>query len=373
MKIYTEVFSLKGSMFEISTDGIVRKILENGAYEYPKLEIINNRCYAVFSNLKLSVVDKMIFYFLNFKVLNNSVHYKDGNLLNTSISNILLSQQNIIERTGKFEGLRSVKNAVEYRLENINTLTIYEKSMNKICKELDLKYNKQAVFFNEKSFYILDFYFQKYQVAIEIDGVHHYESLKTFFYDQDRDNFLKENYGIEVIRIPNFIIKNKKDELKEILKEKILQKRCKDYYYLLTDFFKNKINILCAVKEVFIQFSIEVRGLNNYEKSLVELVTEKIGDKIPYSLPTKREYQLLKIIIYSILKNGTMFWTIKDLRTSCNGIGKEVKEFYVSKHHVKRQLQVIQLYLRDIIEIKKVSEKITAPTVFRFSLPSNKI
>ena len=58
--------------------------------------------------------------------------------------------------------------------------------------------------------YILDFYCGKEKVAVELDGVHHYEQ-EVMEYDEIRTMYLNE-LGIKVIRIPNSEIDNNFDE-----------------------------------------------------------------------------------------------------------------------------------------------------------------
>jgi very-short-patch-repair endonuclease len=49
--------------------------------------------------------------------------------------------------------------------------------------------------------YILDFFCPKAMLAIELDGLHHYEE-NQMEYDNERTEFLRQ-YGIEVLRISN--------------------------------------------------------------------------------------------------------------------------------------------------------------------------
>ena len=71
--------------------------------------------------------------------------------------------------------------------------------------------------------YIVDFYCSAAKLVIELDGSQHFED-KGIAYDKERTDYL-EQYGLEVIRIPNNII-NKNFEgvclyIDNIVKERI--------------------------------------------------------------------------------------------------------------------------------------------------------
>ena len=50
--------------------------------------------------------------------------------------------------------------------------------------------------------YIVDFYCTKAELAVELDGMHHYLDDKVIKYDKKRTTFL-ESKGVEVIRFKN--------------------------------------------------------------------------------------------------------------------------------------------------------------------------
>ena len=68
-------------------------------------------------------------------------------------------------------------------------------------KDYPIKFTRQKIIGN----YILDFYCEKYKLAIELDGSQHYEET-GMVYDQKRTNYL-ENLGIHVLRFTNDDIK----------------------------------------------------------------------------------------------------------------------------------------------------------------------
>lgn len=57
---------------------------------------------------------------------------------------------------------------------------------------------KQKVFFNYKSYYRVDYYIPNIKKAVELDGPYHNGRKQ---YDEERDEFLLDIYGIETIRI----------------------------------------------------------------------------------------------------------------------------------------------------------------------------
>jgi len=361
-------FSIKDDNFQISTLGNIREVIDFNKFEYPKKEIINDRCYAVFSTRKIPIVDRLIRHFLLLKVLNSYIYYKDRDLLNTSADNILISSQSIVGRTGKCK-VRPIDKAIEYRLSNLSSQTPAEQIMKNISEYTGYSYEKQAVFFNEFSFYILDYYFPKYKVAIEIDGKHHAENLRQYFYDQNRDRYLKQNYGISVIRIPNFVVLNReiREELTEKIKVEIKKQRFKKSDFLISKYMKDKVSLYKNILQIFDKFKEEVRPLEEVELQIYLKLEQDIKNKKARWLPSKREEQLLKSIVYGVLKNGKVYWKVKELTSACNSIG-QVQEFNFSNEQLIFYLKHLSKYLRKFVSITTNSKRVTKGSIFYFSL-----
>ena len=84
------------------------------------------------------------------------------------------------------------------------------------------KFHRQKIIGN----YIADFYCPKLKIIIEVDGSQHYEE-KQLIYDAIRTEYLEE-FGYEVIRIPNYIVKKEFDSLTNYLLE-CFQTKCNEY------------------------------------------------------------------------------------------------------------------------------------------------
>jgi very-short-patch-repair endonuclease len=71
--------------------------------------------------------------------------------------------------------------------------------------------NKSA----SKSYYV-DFFFPKLNIGIELDGTQH---LLTVDQDRMRDDYIKENYGVKIIRISykEYMSGNRIDEIYSLL------------------------------------------------------------------------------------------------------------------------------------------------------------
>lgn len=92
----------------------------------------------------------------------------------------------------------------KYQKENLNKLTKYEKQFEILLNSINIKYIPQKGFFNNNSFYLIDFYIPKpYKICFEIDGEYHKNQIK---YDKERDNFLINIRKFNVIHLPNHII-----------------------------------------------------------------------------------------------------------------------------------------------------------------------
>ena len=86
----------------------------------------------------------------------------------------------------------------------------------KILKSKDLKI---FTFLRQKPLghFIVDFYCSKLRLAIEIDGdLHDFQKLR----DRERDNILKQNFGIKIVRYKNEdILRNPEKILEDLLNQ----------------------------------------------------------------------------------------------------------------------------------------------------------
>ena len=71
--------------------------------------------------------------------------------------------------------------------------------------------------------YILDFFCPKVMLAVELDGSHHYEQ-RQMEYDNERTIFLNQ-FGIEVLRIPNADIDQNFGEVCNKIKEVVVSRQ----------------------------------------------------------------------------------------------------------------------------------------------------
>ena len=83
------------------------------------------------------------------------------------------------------------------------------------------KFHRQKIIGN----YIADFYCPKLKIIIEVDGSQHYEE-KQLVYDAVRTEYLEE-FGYEVLRIPNYLVTRKFNILSNYLLE-YCQKKSKE-------------------------------------------------------------------------------------------------------------------------------------------------
>lgn len=67
-------------------------------------------------------------------------------------------------------------------------------------KTLPLNFNRQKVIGN----YIVDFYCSSAKLVIELDGSQHYNNDISIKKDIERDKFLKEVFGLKVLRYSNY-------------------------------------------------------------------------------------------------------------------------------------------------------------------------
>jgi very-short-patch-repair endonuclease len=78
--------------------------------------------------------------------------------------------------------------------------------------------NSQKVIFNDYSFYLLDYYWEKLNICLEVDGNFHYYD-ENFSNDNKRTEYLKKNYDIDVLRIANLRLSVKSEERTKVIKQ----------------------------------------------------------------------------------------------------------------------------------------------------------
>ena len=79
---------------------------------------------------------------------------------------------------------------------------------------INLKFTRQKPIGN----FIVDFYCAKLKLAIEVDGeIHKFQKIR----DNERDNFLKQKFGIKIIRYKNEDVLNNTEFVLENLLERI--------------------------------------------------------------------------------------------------------------------------------------------------------
>uniref|UniRef100_A0A6M3JAX6 DUF559 domain-containing protein n=1 Tax=viral metagenome TaxID=1070528 RepID=A0A6M3JAX6_9ZZZZ len=93
----------------------------------------------------------------------------------------------------------------KYQQELRENPTLYEKKLKRhlmaIAQEYKIKCIPQYIFRFKPYFFILDFYFTKAKLCIEVDGSHHQEP-QQLQYDQERTRML-EKHGMQVLRFSN--------------------------------------------------------------------------------------------------------------------------------------------------------------------------
>lgn len=356
-------FRILNEEFEINENGKIIKILNNKTIEMPIYEIINDRLYAIFSNRKIFVANRFLKEFLNLDVGIKEIGYKDSDQKNISTKNILIKGSNILNLNSNY---REVENAIKYRIENSKKLTLYEKIFKDICIELNILFESQKVFFNDNSFYILDFYFPKYKVAVEIDGSHHCNDLRQYFYDIKRTDYLKEKYNVNTIRIPNLFLKykNSRSEIKKNIKHLILKNKHNIEKEYISAFISNKINVYKLFLDCFIEFSLN----NNVQiKSNKFDFLKKFEDRIYFNDIEFRFKKLIRTISFGILRNESCYWKIKELTETCNKIGV-VDELYYSNRKTASILLYIQKHFYRIVDIKFSNKRLSKGTIVYFKL-----
>ena len=96
--------------------------------------------------------------------------------------------------------------------------TKFENIFKRRLTRLKYKFIFQKAFYNEWYFCIVDFYIPKYKVAIELDGIHHYNNFEQKKKDAGHEKYLKKK-GIRVIRLRNEVaLSIRAKELHNIIK-----------------------------------------------------------------------------------------------------------------------------------------------------------
>lgn len=76
--------------------------------------------------------------------------------------------------------------------------TSFEQWLTKNCPNLEVIIEQPFPRLDIIKTYFGDFYFPSLSLLIELDGTQH---LKTIEYDIERDNYIKDNYHVQIIRI----------------------------------------------------------------------------------------------------------------------------------------------------------------------------
>lgn len=111
--------------------------------------------------------------------------------------------------------------SIKYRNELLNNETPAETIFKGYLVRMRKKFEFQRIIFAGRSFYIVDFYLPKWNIAIEIDGNHHTYDADIVHNDLRRTKDLKRVGVKDVIRFTNeevFKYDSCIKKLKEILK-----------------------------------------------------------------------------------------------------------------------------------------------------------
>ena len=84
-------------------------------------------------------------------------------------------------------------------------------------REYSVKFSRQKVIGK----YIVDFYCASAKLVVELDGTEHYFK-KTQQKDIERDEYLR-SYGLTVIRIPNYLVRNEFENVCEYINHSVEQ------------------------------------------------------------------------------------------------------------------------------------------------------
>lgn len=99
--------------------------------------------------------------------------------------------------------------AQNYRGERIESETAYEKIFNDTLIDMKIPFQREKIFYHDKSFYITDFYFPQKRVVVEIDGQYHQKEEQAVK-DQERTDNLINKCGVDhVLRVRNEQIRDK--------------------------------------------------------------------------------------------------------------------------------------------------------------------
>lgn len=144
------------------------------------------------SNKKLKIIGDKI---------KNSIKKESKNLKKDTIKGIVNSP--IISEKSIQGNARYRKIAEEYRDKKVKEQTKSEIITKASLKSLKISYDFQKIFYNEETFYIVDFYLPEYNVVLEIDGGYHNDPEQRLK-DSRREKFLKRFNRIKYIgRIKN--------------------------------------------------------------------------------------------------------------------------------------------------------------------------
>jgi very-short-patch-repair endonuclease len=107
-----------------------------------------------------------------------------------------------------------VSRARELRKKTTETEKIFWNKILKNKKLKDFKFTRQKPI----GHFIVDFYCAKFKLAIEIDGeIHNFQKTR----DKERDNFLKQKFGLKILRYTDKEILNNAEKILENLTKEI--------------------------------------------------------------------------------------------------------------------------------------------------------
>ena len=121
----------------------------------------------------------------------------------------------------KLPKLSNKEKSVRLKQEQLKLKNKNEVIFKNILDEFNIDYIWQQPFYNGDRYVCVDFYFESTKIVVEIDGKEHYQShnLKK---DKIRTRYLKEVHGIkEVLRIDNMQLYYNKNDIIELLLDKL--------------------------------------------------------------------------------------------------------------------------------------------------------
>lgn len=99
---------------------------------------------------------------------------------------------------------------------------IYELIFKKELESLGVKHVWQKPFFDNRGYFVTDFYIPQFKAVVEIDGSSH-DSKKARIKDQNRTEILRNRYGVlSVIRIPNTKLVRNINEVRELIIKRLI-------------------------------------------------------------------------------------------------------------------------------------------------------